>query len=78
VLPKGIVEPWILFPDGKTVAGVQQDGKTIGLWEAATGKLLAQLAGHRGKVTCLAIHAAGQLLVSGSEDGTALVWDVKK
>ena len=34
------------------------------------------LAGHWGPVLALAFPADGSLLVSGSEDGTALAWDL--
>ncbi|WVR06613.1 hypothetical protein IAU60_003645 [Kwoniella sp. DSM 27419] len=35
----------------------------------------ATLRGHVGKITCLAANTSWSLLVSGSEDGTAMVWD---
>uniref|UniRef100_G3MTC6 Uncharacterized protein n=1 Tax=Amblyomma maculatum TaxID=34609 RepID=G3MTC6_AMBMU len=36
----------------------------------------AMFVGHSSKVTCLSVSLDGQLLVSGSEDCTARVWDV--
>jgi WD40 repeat protein len=78
LLVKGITKPWLVFPDGKTLAAVLEDGKTIALWDLAKGKQVALLAGHRDKVTCLVVNATGQRLVSGSADCTALVWDVPK
>jgi WD40 repeat protein len=46
--------------------------------EAETGKELALLRGHQGKVNCLAFSADGRLLVSGSDDTTALVWELPR
>src|SRR5262249_28501254 len=41
-----------------------------------TGGVRRRFAGHRGRVLCLAFSADGKTLVSGSEDTTALVWDL--
>nr|XP_018262052.1 uncharacterized protein I303_05067 [Kwoniella dejecticola CBS 10117]OBR84210.1 hypothetical protein I303_05067 [Kwoniella dejecticola CBS 10117] len=38
----------------------------------------ATLRGHVGKITCLAANTSWSLLVSGSDDGTAMVWDTNK
>jgi WD40 repeat protein len=78
LLLKGIAGPWVVFPDGKRLAGVLEDGTSIGVWDLATGKETLRLAGHRGKVACLTVSGGGQRLISGSEDCTAVVWDVKK
>jgi WD40 repeat protein len=48
------------------------------MWDVVTGKELARLEGHRGTVTSLAWSADGKTLVSGSNDGTALAWDVSR
>jgi hypothetical protein len=45
-------------------------------FEMATGKPRRTLTGHRGYIGGLAFSADGRRLVSGSNDGTALVWDV--
>jgi RNA polymerase sigma factor (sigma-70 family) len=65
-----------LSPNGRTLATAGWD-QTIHLWDVATGKE-RRLKGHRGTVTSLAWSADGSRLVSGSNDGTALVWDVTR
>nr|XP_019013052.1 uncharacterized protein I206_02549 [Kwoniella pini CBS 10737]OCF51833.1 hypothetical protein I206_02549 [Kwoniella pini CBS 10737] len=44
----------------------------------ATLQREATLRGHTGKITCLAANTSWSLLVSGSEDGTAMVWDTNR
>src|SRR5262249_43705537 len=46
------------------------------LGEIATGGVRRHFTGHRGRIGCLAFSADGKTLVSGSEDTTALVWDL--
>ncbi|PIK45609.1 putative F-box/WD repeat-containing protein 7-like [Apostichopus japonicus] len=43
-------------------------------WATGCYKIALPLRGHRGKVTC--IDSDGQIIVSGSTDGTVRVWDV--
>jgi hypothetical protein len=63
-------------PDGKSVAwGGWQEG-TVYLGELATGRERHRFTGHRGRVLALAFSADGRTLVSGTEDTTALVWDL--
>lgn len=38
---------------------------------------LVTLTGHTANVTSLAWHAEGKWLVSGSEDGTVKIWDIR-
>jgi RNA polymerase sigma factor (sigma-70 family) len=64
-------------PDGKTLASWGLHSETVRVWDAATGKELAQLRGHRGPVTAAAFLPGGEGLVSGSVDTTMLVWDVR-
>jgi len=49
----------------------------VHLWEVATGSERCALAGHQYTISALAFSPNGNLLVSGSRDGTALVWDVR-
>lgn len=69
--------PIALSPDGTLLAsgGPAQD-HTVRLWDVATGKERARLAGHSSGVSSLAFSPDGKRLVSGSEDSTALVWDL--
>jgi WD40 repeat protein len=61
-------------PDGLTVAG--SHGKNVRLWEVPGRRQLHEFEGHAGLVTSVAFTPDGKALVSGSEDGTAIVWDL--
>ncbi len=64
-----------LSPDGRTVAVGQDDA--VRLCETASGQMYRRMPGHRDTVLTLAYSAEGSLLVSGSRDHTALVWDAR-
>jgi RNA polymerase sigma factor (sigma-70 family) len=61
-------------PDGKLLATA--DGPVIFLREPRTGKILREITGHLDSIQALAFSSDGQRLISGSDDGTALIWDV--
>jgi len=61
-------------PDGKVLATGSEDS-VVRLWDAATGKLLRSLAGHRGRILALAFAPDGRRLASGSSDEDVRVWD---
>jgi WD40 repeat protein len=73
-----------LSPDGRRVActynaqGVQVTPATqvIHILDARTGAPVGRRVGHAGLIGCLAWAPDGRFLVSGSDDTTALVWDV--
>src|SRR5262249_20652961 len=48
----------------------------IRLWEIATGQERRRFVGHPGRISCIAFAPHGQTLVTGSDDTTALVWDL--
>jgi WD40 repeat protein len=73
---KGVVACYTLSPDHRLLALGDSDG-TIRLFDVNSGKELQPLRGHRGCIASLEFSADGTLLVSGSEDTTALVWDVR-
>lgn len=50
----------------------------IYLWEVGSYRCCHILSGHTLPVSTLAFHPGGQLLVSGSEDGTICFWDIQK
>jgi hypothetical protein len=69
--------------DGRLLAWAEslpQGGdRTIRLYDSLNGREVARFDGHLGPVQCLRIHSLGDrpLLVSGSQDSTALVWDLR-
>ena len=65
-------------PDGKKLA-TAGEGKTVDLWDTATGKLIGRLEGHLGSVTSVGWSPNGKTLVSGSRDDTTVrIWDTDK
>ena len=52
--------------------------KTIRLWDVVTKQNIATFEGHRDRVRSVAFLPYGTTLASGSEDGTALLWDVSE
>jgi len=50
---------------------------SIRVWDWRKGQCLAELQGHSGTVTCLALDVDGETLLSGSSDCTARLWDTR-
>jgi RNA polymerase sigma factor (sigma-70 family) len=72
----GSVSSLAFSPDCRMlVSGDWTDGK-VHLWELATGQHCYQFAGHKGIVTHMAFSMDGSVLLTGSLDTTALVWDM--
>jgi WD40 repeat protein len=47
----------------------------VKIWDAKTGKLVANLKGHTGGINCLAWTADGKTLISGSDDHSIRTWN---
>ena len=60
--------------DGKRIV-TASFAKTARVWDAATGKRIAVLAGHTKSVSSAAFNPDGTRIVTASDDKTARVWD---
>jgi WD domain, G-beta repeat len=61
-------------PDGRTIAGGSWD-ETIRIWDAGTGKEIAQLTGHNAYVKNVQFSPDGKFLVTGGGDRKLRLWD---
>ena len=63
-------------PDGRWLLTAAEDG-VARLWDARTGKLARQLAGHKGAVTYVAFSPDGSRAATCGVDKSVCVWDVQ-
>ena len=73
-----LIQTLAVSNDRRLVAFAPKGGKTVEIWETASGTKRGELAGHVGPVVDLAFSADGRRLASGSEDTTVLVWDLNR
>ena len=64
-------------PDGATLSTGHGNG-IICLWDFSTGKLRAELPGHRQAVQSLVFTPDGRALLSSSADGVIRIWSVER
>jgi hypothetical protein len=57
---------WAWSPDGKWLAAAGSSDRTAKVWDAATGRELLTLSGHRGDVNSVAWSPDGRRLATGS------------
>ncbi|KZP30866.1 WD40 repeat-like protein [Athelia psychrophila] len=70
-----IVTSVAFSPNGDRIASGSQD-KTIRIWDARTGKLVAgPFEGHTGLVISVTFSPGGERVASGSGDKTIRIWD---
>ncbi len=63
-------------PDGKRIVTASED-KTARVWEAETGRQVAELKGHGAIVSSAKYSPDGKRIVTASEDKTARVWEAE-
>jgi eukaryotic-like serine/threonine-protein kinase len=68
-----VVSSIAFSPDGKRIV-TSSLGRTVKVWETATGRELLTLRGHTGHVYSVAISSDGQKIITGSADQTARIW----
>jgi WD40 repeat protein len=64
-------------PDNRTLALAEEESGTIRLTEIVSGKVRAELKGHRDGVHDLAFSPDGRILASGGQDNVIYLWDVR-
>ncbi|XP_046435930.1 protein qui-1 isoform X1 [Neodiprion fabricii] len=64
-------------PSGQHVVVVPPQGDAE-LWHVMSGQLVHTFKGHSGPISCLAITKQSQYLMTGSEDTSIIVWDMKE
>jgi RNA polymerase sigma factor (sigma-70 family) len=66
----------VFAPDGKTLAWLGGDRRTVHLVERATFSERRRLVAPQGEITSLTFSADGKTLLAGNRDTTAIVWDL--
>jgi WD40 repeat protein len=69
----GAIESVAFSPNGRLLVTASDD-ETAAIWDAGTGRQLAELRGHNGIVHSAAFAADGKTIVTGGEDGTIRIW----
>jgi WD40 repeat protein/tRNA A-37 threonylcarbamoyl transferase component Bud32 len=76
--PDGAIWSVAFSPDGRRLAssgGLFGQGNAVTIWDAATGKQLAGVAGHKAQCSSVAFSPDGKRLASASHDRTVVIWD---
>ena len=63
-----------VLPDGRVIVG---DDDQLLIWNIETGQVEATLTGGEGAITSLIVAPGGERVVTGDEDGSMRIWDVR-
>jgi WD40 repeat protein len=67
--------PLQFSPDSRRILTTAEDGRSARLWDATTGKPLANLQGHQKFLRWAAFSPDGRFIVTASDDATARIWN---
>lgn len=70
---RGIID---ISPDGKLLAGVTNNAKTIGIWDTEHGILLKTFEGNPDFLTSIAFSPDDTLLASADGSGNVILWGI--
>ncbi|KAJ8331878.1 60S ribosomal subunit assembly or modification protein [Batrachochytrium dendrobatidis] len=68
---------WLNWHPKGNVILVGGDDGSVWMWRIPSGKCMSVMYGHSGSVTCGQFTPDGKSIVTGSADGTIIVWDPK-
>jgi WD40 repeat protein/predicted Ser/Thr protein kinase len=72
-----VVQALAFSPDGRRLVSAGRD-RLLRLWDAETGALVKEMAGHTDAVFAAAFHPEGRRIASGGRDRVVRVWDAEK
>jgi len=76
VLPTAFLDSLLFSPDGsRLVSGSNYPDNKARIWDAASGRLLTILAGHKNAIWKIDFSPDGRRAVTASSDQTARLWD---
>jgi len=67
---------WIKGGSGYYLVACSDD-RSVVVWDVEAQSIVTSLTGHKGFVFCLAVHPRNNMVLSGSYDCTARLWDVR-
>ena len=73
---RGAIRAAAFSPDGRQLVTAGDD-MVLRLWDAHTGKPVAEYRGHENRVTAVQFSANGRLLISASDDNSVRIWNVE-
>jgi len=65
-----------IHPGGRLLATAHGESDCICLWDVVAKKEVQRFTGHTGDINTISFASNGQVLASGSQDGTIRLWDV--